>query len=85
MKYIKTYEGWFTDDRFKVGDIITCIRYNSVGFLSKNKSYIVTDVDGDLVKVDNYDEFLNRTRFRLATPDEAEEFKLKADINKYNL
>lgn len=85
MKYIKTYESWFTDDRFKVGDIITCLRYNSFVFLNKNQSYIVTDVDGDLVKVDNYDEFLNRTRFRLATPEEAEEYELKNDMNKYNL
>ena len=85
MKYIKTYEGWFTEDRFKVGDIITCIRYNSFAFLNKNKSYIVTDVDGDLVKVDNHDEVLNRTRFRLATPEEIEKYKFNNDINKFNL
>lgn len=86
MIHLKQYEHYFNDERFKVGDIITCLRGQGCSYLINNgQSYIVTYVDGDLIKVDNRDEVLNRTRFRLATPEEAEEFKLKADMNKYNL
>lgn len=83
MKHIKTFESIF--DRFKVGDIIICIRAGEYTFLKNGNAYLVTSSDLDLIKVDNYDIELNRTRFRLATPEEIEEYKLEKDSKNYNL
>ena len=91
MIYIKLYEHWMSQgkDKFKIGDIITCLRDNSFTYLKNGNSYIVTEVMGDLIEVTNYNksfyEVLNRTRFRLATPEEIQKFNYKKDINKYNL
>ena len=83
MRYLKTFESIF--DRFKVGDIITCNRAGDYRFLKNGDTYLVTSSDFDLIKVDNYDVDLNRTRFRLATPEEIEEYKLEKDSKNYNL
>lgn len=87
MKNIKTFEDIF--GRFKVGDIVTCIRDGNFLYLKMNDTYIVTSSDFDLIEVSDYNgrsiNSLNRTRFRLATPEEIDEFELKTSQNKFNL
>lgn len=46
---------------------------------------MVTKSELDFIQVNNKDHDLNRTRFRLATPDEIEEYKLNQNISKYNV
>ena len=87
MKYIKKYEN--ISERFKVGDYVTCLRAENFFYLKKNNTYMVTSTDYDLITVTDgighTIDSLNRTRFRLATPEEIEKFTLNNDINKYNL
>lgn len=89
MKYIKTYEK--VKSIFKNGDFVYCLDAINMERLSNGKIYKVDDV---LIKSNNdvvirLEELMNRyynsKRFRLATTEEIEQYKLEKDANKYSL
>ena len=88
MKYIKTFEN-IKD--FKIGDYVVCIddssEYNSN--LKNNNIFEIEDIQKDYrtrqFKLIGVNTYWSENRFRLATPEEIEDYEIKNTAKKYNL
>jgi len=85
MKYIKTFE----NHKFKTGNIVKCIDSPSAKLNMYNNFYTIkgqySEFGDNFLEFEETEDSYWSYRFILATPEESEQYKLKKNINKYNL
>ena len=95
MKYIKTYEDYKYIDNIKIDDYIVLLNADNYdvrhGFYDGEIYTISRILDNESnespYSIKNTDNitWLKRQQFRLATPEEIEQYKLEQLGNKYNI
>jgi hypothetical protein len=91
MKYIKKFENI---KNAKIDDYVICIdNWGATNDLNKGYTYQIKDISSSNIthniafKFDdtNPKSSWNSNRFRLATPEEIDEYQMKKSTKKYNL
>ena len=85
MKHLKQFEN---NNHFKIGDYVKCVKPEPSFFLKYNKIYIVTDntyYSNEISVEGNSDGSYHEDKFKLATPQEIEQYEIEKTSDKYNL